>query len=136
MKTFTTVHRSVVLLLSAAASACVASAASSSGTAADAAARTLVSNGSVSVAQVGPYVTPGTFRVQVSTKLGRPDLILADGTWLYHRHRIERSEAEGTLVVRFTGGRVSSLALVTPTVAAALHRDAEGSRGTGIVARK
>src|SRR5687767_16036652 len=105
MKTFTRFHRSVVLFLSAAASAFAASAASSPASTADAAARALVSNGSVSVAQVGPYVTPGTFRVQVSTKLGRPDVVLADGTWLYHRHRIEHSEAEGTLVVRFTSGR-------------------------------
>jgi hypothetical protein len=40
---------------------------------------------------------------------------------MYHHRRIEGSEAEGTLVVRFEHGRVSSLMLVTPAVATALR---------------
>ena len=91
----------------------------------DAALQKLVRHGSIPVAQAGPYVAPGTFRIQVSLKLGRPDLVLADGTWLYDNRRIAGSEAAGTLVVRFNGGRVSALTLVTPAVATALRTEAQ-----------
>lgn len=84
----------------------------------DVAAQRLARDGGVIVAAAGSFVALGTFRVQVSHKLGRADLILADGTWLYHRHRITDSAAEGTLVVRFKEGRVSSLTLVTPATIA------------------
>ena len=89
----------------------------------DSAAQLLAREGSVRVTSAGAFVAPGTFRVQVAAKLGRPDLTLADGTWLYHHRRIGESAAEGTLVVRFAAGRVSSLSLVTPAVVAALRAD-------------
>ncbi len=69
----------------------------------------------------GPYVEPGTYQIQVSTALGRPTHLLADGTWLYADFAVEASRARGTLVVRFAQGRVSTLTLVSPSVATALR---------------
>jgi len=96
-------------------------AAPDSAPAADRAAALLATHGRLAVTDAGPFVAPGTFRVQVAAKLGRPDLTLPDGTWLYHGHRVPDSEARGTLVVRFDAGRVRDLALVTPAVVAALQ---------------
>ena len=87
----------------------------------DRAATLLATHGRLAVTDAGPFVAPGTFRVQVAAKLGRPDLTLPDGTWLYHGHRVPDSDARGTLVVRFDAGRVRDLALVTPAVVAALQ---------------
>lgn len=87
----------------------------------DPALRLLNRGGAVPVLAAGPYVERGTLRIQVSTKLGRPDLVLSDGTWLYENRHIDGSGARGTLVLRFAKGRVSELALVTPTVALALR---------------
>ena len=92
----------------------------SSDAAADTAAARLAHQGSLPLHAIGPYVEIGTFRILVEGKLGRPDARLADGTWLYHRQRIEGTTARGTVVVRFEAGRVSSLSLVTPQVAATL----------------
>jgi hypothetical protein len=100
----------------------------------DPAAQTLARHGAVPVLRAGPFVAPGTFRVQVSTKFGRPDVVLADGTWLYHDRRIEGSDTDGTLVIRFERNRVSSLTLVTPAVATALRNPSPEKAGTGIVA--
>ena len=108
--------------------------ASAKNTAADRAEQLLARHGSVEVSAIGDYVEIGTFLIQVSVTLGAPDNKLADGTWLYSRKRIENSEAQGTLVVRFTNGRVSSLTLATPAVVAAL-RDAQSPNKTkGLVA--
>lgn len=95
-----------------------------SGTASDRAANLLARDGTVAVTAAGPFVEIGTFRVQVAAKLGRPDLVLRDGAWLYHHRRIDGSAAEGTLVVRFDGGRVAALSVVTPAVVAALREAA------------
>ena len=113
-----------------------ASAASTPETRSDAAARHLAQHGAVSITRAGPFVAPGTYRVQVSTKFGRPDTILADGTWMYHHRRIEGSDAEGTLVVRFEQGRVSALTLVTPAVATAMRTPSPQHPGNELVARK
>lgn len=86
----------------------------------DRAAQLLAATGSVTVASAGPYVQVGTFRVQVATALGKPTQVLDDGTWLYRNRGLEDSNAAGTLVVRFTQGRVSDLSFVTPAVAAAM----------------
>ena len=51
-------------------------------TTADRAAEWLAQRGTVAAVAAGRFVEPGTFRVQVAAKLGRPDLTLADGTWL------------------------------------------------------
>lgn len=87
----------------------------------DRAAALLAAHGRLALTQAGPFVAPGTFRIQVAAKLGRPDLTLPDGTWLYHGRGVPDSAARGTLVVRFDAGRVRELALVTPAVVAALQ---------------
>ena len=102
----------------------------------DHAAQNLARNGAVSILQAGPFVAAGTFRVQVAAKLGRPDAVLADGAWLYQHRQVQGSEAEGTLVVRFEKGRVSSLALVTAAVATTMRTNSSADRGAAIVARK
>lgn len=102
----------------------------------DAAASLLAKNGHVAVTSAGPFVAPGTFRVQVLAKLGRPDLTLADGTLLYHHRRIDASDATGTLVVRFNAGRVSSLALATPAVVTALRANPRALDATDLVAAR
>ena len=76
--------------------------------------------GRVVVKNVGPYVEAGTYRIQVAVKLGSPSDRLPDGTWLYRNFQVEAGDAAGTLVVQFTGGRVSELALVPPAVATAM----------------
>jgi hypothetical protein len=109
-------------------------------TASDRAAQVLAATGSVDVKAAGPYVSVGTFRIQVSAKLGRPSDKLADGTWLYRNFAVDGSETTGTLVVRFADGRVEQLALVTPKVATAmLEKDTQSKpssrRSNGRVAR-
>ena len=88
--------------------------------ASDSAAQLLTNAGSVPIQAAGPYVEVGTFRIQVSTKLGRPSATLADGTWLYREFNVDGSTAAGTLVVRFDHGRVAQLSLVTPRVETAM----------------
>jgi hypothetical protein len=82
----------------------------------------LASHGSVPVAAAGPYVEIGTFQIQVAVKLGQPTARLTDGRWLYSRFRVEDSDASGSLLVRFTDGRVSELSLVTTATAVALQK--------------
>jgi hypothetical protein len=86
--------------------------------AASAHASDLTATGSLWVAAAGPYVNHGTCRVQVSAKLGRPSATLPDGTWLYEG--FTAGDRSGTLVVRFSAGRVSDLALASPAVVTAL----------------
>jgi hypothetical protein len=104
--------------------------------ASDSAAELLARNGAIPLKQAGPYVEPGTLRVQVEAKLGRPDLTLNDGTWLYQNRHVGESTATGTLVVRFTGGRVSSLTLATPAVIAALRADKPANADRQFAANK
>jgi hypothetical protein len=96
----------------------------------------LAASGAISVKAVGKYVEEGTFRIQVSTKLGRPSAVLADGTWLYENRTLQESPARGTLVIRFNRGRVSELALVTPSVALALQADPHKPLASYLVATK
>jgi hypothetical protein len=134
MKTHTPLFRALFAVASLGAIS-FTSATESRGTPPDAAAQRLAQHGAVSIIRAGPFVAPGTYRVQVSTKLGRPDMVLADGTWMYHHRRIEGSDAEGTLVVRFERGRVSSLSLVTPAIATAMRAFSPKPPGTEFVAR-
>ena len=92
----------------------------------------LQTNGSVRVSSVGPHVTPGAYQIQVSTKLGRPDARLPDGSWLYYNRRVESTDAEGTLVIRFTQGRVSDLLLASPMMISVLRA---GPAGHPVVAQ-
>jgi hypothetical protein len=89
-------------------------------TPADRATELLALQGSVPVRNAGPYVEVGTYAIQVSTKLGRPAVRLADGAWLYPNHEVGETNARGTLVVRFAHGRVADLRLVNPAVVSAL----------------
>jgi hypothetical protein len=102
----------------------------------DSAMERLATSGAVLVKTAGSYVEKGTFRIQVSTKLGRPTTILPDGTWLYENRAVQESNARGTLVVRFNQGRVSELALVTPAVATAMQADPHKPLGSYLVATK
>lgn len=97
---------------------------SSLGATTDAAAHLLAAHGTLPVQAAGPYVEHGTFRVQVSAKLGRPQATLGADTWFYPNYRVDGSNARGTLIVRFRQDRVSELLVVTPAVAVAM-RDAE-----------
>lgn len=125
---------SLLALFSFAAGASLAGAATSPASVSDDATQLLQQQGAIPVARVGGHVEPGTFRVQVGAKLGRPDETLADGSWLYHGRRVAESEARGTLVIRFTGGRVQSLSLVTPQALAALRTPPTTQAGTHFVA--
>ena len=135
MKTITTpsVLRTFAL---AATLAALPFAAQASEKSADSAARILAANGAVVIENAGPYVERGTPRVQVSVKLGRPNLELADGTWLYHNRAVEGSAARGTLVVRFDQGRVTDLVSVAPAVVAALRADPRKALPAELVASK
>ena len=102
--------------------------ASANPAATDSAAVQLAARGTLHVAAAGPFVELGTFRVQVAAKLGRPDVVLADGTWAYQHRRVEQSAAEGTLLVRFNAqGRVAALQLVTPALFATLRDNPRGA---------
>lgn len=90
-------------------------------TPADRAATLLAGRGAIPVHAAGPHVAVGTYQIQVTVKLGRPNARLADGTWLYENFAADNSAARGTLVVRFDRGRVISLALATPAVVAAFR---------------
>ncbi|HWA25200.1 MAG TPA: hypothetical protein VG734_05945 [Lacunisphaera sp.] len=74
----------------------------------------------------GDSVTPGTSRIMVSARLGTPNAVLPDGSWLYREFRARRSDGaavgSGTLVVRFTASTVTSLSLVDDPTALALLR--------------
>ena len=68
----------------------------------------------IPVQAVGAYVEPGTMRIQVAVKLGRPDRVTPDGGWVYHHQVVAGTDLRGSLVVRFKEGRVSELVLATP----------------------
>jgi len=103
---------------------------------ADRAAQMLAQRGAVSIKAAGPYVEIGTFRITAETKLGRPSVTLPDGTWLYRNFEIKDSDAHGTLVVRFTEGRVSNLSLVTRAVETAMLAPKTSPEGTLIASRR
>jgi len=95
--------------------------ASARGQGTDRAAQLLSLQGSIPLKTFGDYVAVGTYAIQVSVKLGEPNSRLPDGSWLYDHRRIADSNAEGTVVVRFNAGRVSSLSLATPATVARLR---------------
>ena len=66
----------------------------------------------IRVQAAGDYVEHGTMRIQVATKLGWPDMVMADGAWVYRNRRVAGTETCGSLLVRFEKGRVSELALI------------------------
>ena len=125
-----------ILLLSTLVSAAPFAAAFGAERMTDNAADALRRDGSVNVSTAGPHVAVGTFRVQVAAKLGRPDLTLADGSWLYRGRRVDGSFAQGTLVIRFNDGRVNSLLLATDAVVADLRANPNGRAPNELVATR
>lgn len=125
---------SLISLLALLTGTALASAATSQPLASDDTTQLLRQRGALTIAKAGSHVEAGTFRVQVAAKLGRPDETLPDGTWLYHGRRVTGSEATGTLVVRFTGGRVQGLSLLSPQAVAALRTLPEPQAGQHFVA--
>lgn len=72
----------------------------------------------------GDMVTRGTTRIMVSMRLGSPNAVLPDGSWLYRgytAHALVEQEngarlsqqpmQTGTLIVRFSEGKVTSVSL-------------------------
>lgn len=72
----------------------------------------------------GDTVTRGTTRIMVSMRLGAPNAVLPDGSWLYRGYTahalveqengarlIQQPTQTGTLIVRFSDGKVTSVSL-------------------------
>jgi hypothetical protein len=102
----------------------------------DRAAELLAMRGAIPVKNAGPYVEVGTYRLQVSAKLGDPSAKLSDGTWLYSNIVADESNAAGTLVVSFKQNRVSELKLVTPAVAMAMATPAKANNSMTFASSK
>ena len=88
--------------------------------AADPVALAMNATGSLAVKGAGPYVEIGSFRIWVSSHLGKPRHILADGSWVYQGFAVDNSDIHGALLVSFKQGRVSDLRLVSPAVLTAM----------------
>ena len=88
---------------------------------ANAAPDTTALTGSVAVKAAGPYVQVGSYRIWVSSHLGKPSIVLADGSWLYNNFTSDSNGATGSLLVRFSNGQVSQMKLVSPAIVAALR---------------
>ena len=104
-------------------------------TPADTAAQTLATSGAVSVKAAGPYVQVGSYRIHVSSHLGRPSAVTRNGTWLYRGFTADDSSATGTLMVRFENGRVSDLQLISATVETAML-NAPATKGSTLIASR
>jgi hypothetical protein len=106
------------LILASAGHASVPDSASS-----DRAAAKLSRFGSVAVESVGSDVRIGSSEAQVAITIGSPSRILSDGRWIIFRNfSVDQSAAHGSLVVGFSGGKVSELRIVTPQEGLALCR--------------
>lgn len=83
----------------------------------------------------GDTVAIGTGRVLVALRLGSPNSVLPDGSWLYHGYSARPAPSSparhGSLVIRFTRSEVTALTLADePTVRAlrAMPRSRAASR--------
>jgi len=124
---------SLVAVLAASASLANANPASSESTEVQVA-QTLATTGQIEVANFGDYVHAGSFRIWVSSHLGRPDHVLPDGTWLYDNRHVDRSTVGGSVAISFENGRVSAMRLLSSTRVTALLRPAKPS--TNMVAAR
>jgi hypothetical protein len=75
----------------------------------------------------GDFVTAGTSRIMVSARLGSPDAVLRDGSWLYSGYTLTVGTTvlnePRMLVVRFTrDSAVSSLTLADHATVVALRQ--------------
>lgn len=89
----------------------------------------------------GDKVTPGTHRVHVGLRLGQPNFVQADGSWMYSNYVLQLGNAlviqPATLVVRFKDNHVSQLSLVDETTALALQREpVSATLRTVVIAQK
>ena len=91
--------------------------------------------GSLPVKAASPYLEMGSYRIWVSSHLGKPTHVLADGTWIYERFTVEDSNVGGSLVVRFQQGQVSELRLVSPAVLTAMLSSPKMAPGMLIASR-
>ena len=105
------------------------------GSSADAVASAMNTTGSLTVKAAGPYVEIGSYRIWVSSHLGKPSQVLADGTWVYSRFSVNDSDVQGALVVKFAQGRVSDLRLVSPAVLTAMTAAPKAAAKTLIASR-
>jgi len=103
---------------------------------ADPAAQLLALSGIVPVKAAGPYVQVGSYRIWVSSHLGKPSAVTSDGSWLYDDFTADQSPARGTLVVRFNQGRVSQLTLVSSAVETAMLTAPANVNGATQIASK
>ncbi|MBI2813595.1 MAG: hypothetical protein HYX71_04875 [Opitutae bacterium] len=78
------------------------------------------------VAANGDTVTVGTSRIMVSLRLGSPNTVLADGSWLYSGYTARLGESgpsrDGTLVIRFANSQITSLSLADKATITALRQ--------------
>lgn len=74
----------------------------------------------------GDTVTVGTSRVMVSARLGSPNAVLRDGSWLFSGYELTVGttvlKEPRTLVVRFTDSVVSSLTFADEATVVALRQ--------------
>ncbi len=103
--------------------------------ASDAVAQAMATTGSVPVKAAGPYVQIGSYRVWVSSHLGKPKSTLPDGTWVYPNFEGTDSDVHGALLVNFKQGRVSDMRLVTPAVLAAMMSPVKPASGSLVASR-
>ena len=77
------------------------------------------------IAANGDTISSGTSRVMVSLRLGTPNYVTADGSWLYYNYHASFGEHEtgrpGTLVVRFANDQVTSLTIASQAAVVALR---------------
>jgi len=102
----------------------------------DTAAQQHAISGIVPVKAAGPYVQVGSYRIWVSSHLGKPSAVTSDGLWLYHGFFADETEDSGTLVVRFADGRVSQLTLVSSAVETAMLTVPVNVKGATQIASK
>jgi hypothetical protein len=72
------------------------------------------------VSNINDYVQAGSYRIWVTTHLGRPTHVLPDGVWLYENRRIDNLDVTGTLAITFKDGQVTSMRLLTHAATVAL----------------
>lgn len=74
----------------------------------------------------GDTVTTGTSRIMVSMRLGSPNAVLRDGSWLYSGYTLTLGDTvasdQRTLVVRFIDHAVSSLTLADKATVVTLRQ--------------
>jgi len=82
----------------------------------------MLASGSVRIASIGAALKIGSPKLVVSGVAGRADVRLSDGSWLFYKtFYVDNSQARGSLVVSFTGDKVSGLKLVAPYAAVAVQ---------------